>query len=360
MTQTPARLGYRFPAEWEPHEATWLSWPKNPDDWPGKMTVVPWVYAEMVRALAPGETVRILVNDAAMEKRAASVLRRAGAPLDRVEFWRMTTDRSWTRDFGPIHLVGPKGRAILDFHFNGWAKYDDWKNDTKVAAKVAKRTKLPLFDAKLNGRPLRLEGGGIEVNGLGTVITTEECYLDPKKQVRNPGVGRADYERAFADYLNAPNTLWLNCGVAGDDTHGHIDDICRFVNPTTLVLAVENDPSDVNYEPLQENRERLQGMRLQDGARPTVAELPMPGPIVYDGNRLPASYANFYIANGTVIVPTFNHPNDRVALGILQELMPDRRVVGIHAVDLVWGLGTLHCLTQQEPATTRRSEGLAP
>ncbi len=358
MNKTPATLGYRFPAEWEPHEATWLSWPKNRDDWPGKMQVVGWVFAEMVRAIAPHETVRILVSDATMEKRAASILRRADASLDSVEFWRIPTDRSWCRDFGPIHLVGPEGKAILDFHFNGWAKYDDWKRDTKIAGKVARKRKLPLFEATMNGRPMRLEGGGIEVNGKGTVVTTEECYLDHAAQIRNAGATRADYEQAFADHLAAPHTIWLNRGVAGDDTHGHVDDICRFVNETTLVLAVEDDPSDVNYVPLQENRERLQGARLEDGRPPVVVELPMPGPIVYDGMRLPASYANFYIATGVVIVPTFNHENDRVALGILQELMPDRRVVGIHAVDLVWGLGALHCLTQQEPrATAERPTG---
>lgn len=353
MTQlsTPAADGYRFPAEWEPHAGTWLSWPKNRTDWPGKMTTIYWVYAEIIRKIGAHERVNLFVDDQKMEETARRILERADAPLAAVTFWRMPTDRSWSRDFGPMQVVGKKGAAVVDFHFNGWAKYRDWTKDTRIAGRVAKKRAIPLYEATMNGRPMVIEGGGVEVNGRGTLITTEECFMDPTTQVRNRGASKADYARAFADYLAATNIIWLNRGVVGDDTHGHVDDLCRFVNPTTLVLAVENDPTETNYAPLRENRERLQTARLETGDRPEVVELPMPRPLYYDGNRLPASYANFYIANGAVIVPTFNDPADRIALGVLQELIPDRTVVGVHAVDLVWGLGTLHCLTQQDPAT---------
>jgi agmatine deiminase len=207
----------------------------------------------------------------------------------------------------------------------------------------------PLVEVRAKGRPVVLEGGSIDVNGRGSLLTTEECLLDPAVQVRNPGLGRADMEAVFREYLGAPNVLWLGRGIAGDDTHGHVDDLCRFVGPRTVVLCRERDPRDPNYGPLEENRERLQGMRLEDGSRPEVVDLPMPAPLFFDGRRLPASYANFYIANAAVLVPTFNDPADRVALGVLAELLRDRPVVGIHAVELVWGLGTLHCLTQQQP-----------
>jgi len=234
--------------------------------------------------------------------------------------------------------------AIARFHFNAWAKYKDWKKDDLIPVRAAKQFKRPLIDGRIV-----LEGGSIDVNGRGTLITTEECLLDPKVQARNPGLSRYEIENVFRETLGITNTLWLGKGIAGDDTHGHVDDLCRFVNPTTVVLCRETDPKDVNYKPLAENRERLQGMHLERGASIELIDLPMPAPSYFDGVRLPASYANFYIANAAVLVPTFNDPKDRVALGILAELFPDRPVVGIHAVDLVWGLGTLHCLTQQEP-----------
>ena len=344
--------GFRMPAEWEPHAATWLGWPHNASDWPGKFPPIPWVYGEIVRKLAPGERVRILVNTLAHELRARSVLDKVGVDRERVEFLRFPTNRGWTRDFGPIFVRKdrpPAELAIARFHFRAWAKYPDWKKDDKIPQRAAKRLKLPLIEPKVRGRPVILEGGSIDVNGRGSLLTTEECLLDTEVQPRNPGLSRADIEGVLRDALGVTNTLWLGKGIAGDDTHGHVDDVCRFVGRRTVVLCREDDPKDANYRPLAENRERLQGMRLEDGSAVEVIDLPMPAPLCFDGVRLPASYANFYVANAAVLVPTFNDPKDRIALGILGECFSDRPVVGIHAVDLVWGLGTIHCLTQQEP-----------
>jgi agmatine deiminase len=342
-----------MPAEWESHEATWLGWPHNPTDWPDKLDMIRWVYGEIVRKISPGETVRMLVNSRAEEKVARRYLARAGADVGRVEFIVYATNRGWTRDSGPVFVRRGRGRkaetAIVHFHFNAWAKYPDFEKDRRVPDIAAKRLGVRLFDARVQGRPFVLEGGGIDVNGSGSLVTTEECYLDAKIQVRNPGLSREEFETPLREYLGVTNILWLGGGVTGDDTHGHVDDICRFVNPTTLVLIRENNRRDINYRPLAENWERIQGFRLEDGSRPEVVALPTPGPLFFDGDRLPASYANFYISNSSVIVPTFNDPNDRVALGILGELFPDRAVTGVHAVDLVLGFGTLHCLTQQQP-----------
>ena len=351
---TPATLGYAMPAEWEPHAATWLVWPHNASDWPGKLDPVRWAYAEIVRKLTPGERVRLLVQTPRIAAVAQTCLARAGVDLRRVEFILQPTDRGWTRDTGPLFVCRGRGRArrraIVHFHFNGWAKYPNWRRDRRVPEMAARRLRVPLFEARAAGRELVLEGGGIEVNGRGTLLTTEECYLDPRVQVRNPGLGRAEYEAAFREYLGARHVLWLPRGLSGDDTHGHIDDLARFVNPRTLVMVRESNRRDANYRPLAENWERVPDLRLEDGSKPEVVPLPLPAPLFFDGQRLPASYANFYLANAAVLVPTFNDPNDRVALGVLAELIRDRPVVGIHAVDLVWGLGTLHCLTQQEPA----------
>jgi agmatine deiminase len=265
---------------------------------------------------------------------------------------RWPTDRGWTRDFGPVFVRRETEKpevAIARFRFNGWAKYPDHRKDDQVPERAARALGIKLRPAVHRGRPVVLEGGAIDVNGRGTVLTTEECLLDPFVQVRNPGFKRADYEAVFADELGASSTIWLGKGIAGDDTHGHVDDLCRFVNPKTIVLCVEPRGDDANHRALAENRERLQGARLADGSRPQIVELPMPAPLVFEGRRLPASYANFYVANAAMLVPTFNDPADRVALGRLGELVTDRPVVGIHAVELVWGLGTLHCLTQQQP-----------
>jgi agmatine deiminase len=348
-SETPADLGFSMPAEWEPHEATWLAWPHNPDDWPDKVPTIRWAYGEMVKKISAGETVRMLVRSARDEADAARSLERSGCDLSRVEFIRYATNRGWMRDSGPIFVKRGDETAIVHFHFNAWAKYDNWQRDRKVPEMAAKRLGKRLFNAQVDGRDFVIEGGGIEVNGRGTVLTTEECYLDPVVQVRNPGMSRETFDGALKRYLGVSNVLWLIAGPVGDDTHGHIDDICRFVNPTTLVLVKENNPHDINYRALGENWERVQDFRLEDGSKPTVVSLPMPSPVVFDGMRLPASYANFYISNAAVIVPTFNDPNDRIALGTLQELFTDRPVIGIHAVYLVLGFGTLHCLSQQQP-----------
>ena len=352
--RTPATLGFRMPAEWEPHAATWIGWPSNRADWPGKFAPIPWVYGEIVRKLAPGEIVRILVNSKAHEAAARRILRRAGVDSARVEFFRIPADRGWTRDSGPIFLRREAARraeiAIVRFRFNGWARYPSWHKDDAVPERVAHTLGLRLSRAEVNGRGFVLEGGSIDVNGRGTLLTTEECLLDQTTQARNAGLSRHEIESALRAYLGVTNVLWLGRGIAGDDTHGHIDDLCRFVGPRTVVLCHEDNPHDANYRPLEENRERLESMRLEDGSRIEVVPLPMPAPLYFDGQRIPASYANFYIANAAVLVPTFNDPQDRVALGTLAELIPDRPVVGIHAVDLVWGLGTLHCLTHEHPA----------
>jgi agmatine deiminase len=351
---TPADLGFSMPAEWEAHEATWLGWPHNPTDWPGKLDTIRWVYGEIVRRIAPGETIRILVKNRDEEGRARSFLARAGADLKRVRFVVHPTDRGWTRDSGPVFLrrrVRQKREtAVVHLHFNAWARYPDWKKDRLVPEIAAKLLKKRLLDAQVNGRPFALEGGGIEVNGRGTLLTTEECYLDPKVQVRNPGLGKREIEGALKQSIGVNNIFWLGSGIAGDDTHGHVDDLCRFVSPGKLILVREDNPTDINYRPLAENWERIEDLRLEDGSKPEVIALPMPEPLYFDGYRLPASYANFYISNAAVIVPTFNDPNDREALGILSDLFKDRIVVGIHAVDLVLGYGTLHCLTQQQPS----------
>jgi agmatine deiminase len=339
-----------MPAEWEHHEATWLGWPHNTTDWPGKFPAIPWVFGEIARKITPGEIVRIIVDSPSHEASARRVLQKAGVDLTRIEFYRFPTNRGWTRDFGPIAVrSGKPETAFVDFRFNAWARYPDWNLDSKIHARAAKALGLKLFHPAINGKQFVLEGGSIDVNGRGSVLTTEECLLDQRVQVRNPGSTREQVAQALRDSLGVSNVFWLGRGIAGDDTHGHVDDITRFVRPDTIVTCDERNPSDSNYAPLKENQERLSGMKLENGSTPEVVLLPMPSPLTFNGMRIPASYANFYIANACVIVPTFNDVRDRTALGILSELFTDRPVVGIHAVDLVWGFGTLHCLTQQQP-----------
>jgi len=363
--ETPAALGYRMPAEWEPHEATWLAWPHERTDWPGKFAPIPWVYADIVRHLSRVERVRILVQDRAEERAARRILQKSGADLAAVDFFVVPTNRGWTRDFGAIFVKrcaggggetfrsaqngSTEGVAATKWRFNAWAKYDDWQKDNAAMRRVLPKLKLPVWEPQYRGRAVVLEGGSIEVNGLGSLLTTEECLLSAE-QVRNPGFARSDWEAVFRDYLGATNVLWLGRGIAGDDTHGHVDDLARFVNPTTVVTVVESDRSDANYEPLQENLARLREMKDQEGRPLRIETLPMPRPVYFDGQRLPASYANFYIANKIVLVPTFSDPADRAALNTLAALFPDREVIGIAARDLVLGLGTLHCMTQQQPA----------
>jgi agmatine deiminase len=345
-----------MPAEWEPHHATWIAWPHNREDWPGKFTPIPWVYAEIVRHLHEGERVCILVQDGRLRSRAQNVLRRVGVDLDQIDFFPFPTDRVWSRDFGPIFVKrqreGRSELAITNWKFNGWAKYSNWKRDNAIPAKVAQALTLkqwePHCKVEKTTHRVVLEGGSIDVNGKGTLITTEECLLSPV-QARNPKLSRKDMEAVFADFLGIRKVLWLQNGIAGDDTHGHVDDLARFVNPTTVVVAQETDTHDVNYRPLRKNMELLKSMTDQDGKSLDVIPLPMPRPLWFQGQRLPASYANFYIGNSAVLVPTFNDRHDREALSVLARLFPDRAVIGIHSVDLVWGLGTLHCLSQQQP-----------
>ncbi|MCZ7649551.1 MAG: agmatine deiminase family protein [Planctomycetota bacterium] len=345
-----------MPAEWKRHAATWMGWPHHNADWPGKFAAIPWVYGEIARHVTRGEDLRLLVENAAHEARARRVLEAARADLKRVRFHRWRTNRGWTRDFGPIFVRrGRRGKlAIAGFRFNAWARYSKYRKDLKIAARAARALRLRCLPVTLRGRHVVLEGGAIDVNGRGTLLTTEECLLDPRVQVRNPGFTRKDYEAVFERAFGVRNTIWLGHGIAGDDTHGHVDDLCRFVNRDTVVLIQEEHRRDRNYKALQENRERLQGARLENGSKLNVVHLPMPHPLYHGGVRLPASYANFYIANAAVLVPTFNDSNDREALGILGELF-DRPVIGIHAVDLVLGYGTLHCLTQQQPREIREA-----
>lgn len=337
--QRPRQLGYRMPAEWEPHEATWIAWPHNHEDWPGRFEPIPWVYGEIVRKLAEFERVRILVHDDDAEDSARNVINKTGANWEMVEFHRTPTDRVWTRDFAPLFVRNPQGNVrAVKWRFNGWAKYDNHLLDE--AAGMA----IPGFLGLDCWRPdMVLEGGSLDVNGRGLLLTTEECLLSPI-QARNPELNRADIERAVGDFLGIDRVLWLRNGIAGDDTHGHVDDLARFVDPQTVVMVSEDDPSDPNYAPLAENWRLIRDFPVR------AVRLPMPAPVCFDGQRLPASYANFYVANSTVLVPVFNDPNDRIALNTLAECFPGRRVIGINCVELVWGLGTLHCMTQQQPA----------
>jgi len=348
-TQTPFEIGYAMPAEWEHHHSTWLGWPHEVTDWPGKFPAIPWAYAEIVRNLARVERVYLLVESANEEKKVRDILAKSGANLANVDFFRVPTDRGWMRDSGPISVKNPSGDlAYTHWRFNGWAKYPNHKKDDAAATLVNKTLKHRTWEPTHNGRRVVLEGGSIDVNGRGSLLTTEECLLS-KTQERNPGFTREDYHEVFRNYLGASQVLWLRNGITGDDTHGHVDDLARFVNPTTIVVIEEKNKSDVNYAALQENLELLHAMKDPDGRPFRIETLPMPAPVEFDDFRLPASYANFYIANNLVIVPTFNDANDRVALNKLAELFPGREIVGIACRDLVLGLGTLHCMTQQQP-----------
>jgi agmatine deiminase len=367
-----------MPAEWEPHDGTWIAWPHNHEDWPGKYQPISWVYAEIIRHLARVEAVHIFVNDAAWERRARGVLKKAHVEMDNVEFHHLPTNRVWTRDYGAVFVreAGASGGGMpndppvastgqmwgadsseksendlvaLNWRFNAWAKYDDWQLDELIAPEMAKIAGVRCVEPTLRGSRVVLEGGSIDVNGRGTLLTTEECLLSADVQPRNPGLTRDDLEQVFREYIGIRHTIWLEKGIVGDDTHGHVDDIARFVAPDTVVAAVEHDASDANYDLLQTNLRKLRSSTVENGALLQVIELPMPAPVWFRGRRLPASYANFYIANGLVLVPVFDDPKDRVALNVLADCFSDRKVVGIYCGDLVWGLGTLHCMTQQQP-----------
>jgi agmatine deiminase len=328
-----------MPAEWEPHAATWIAWPHNPDDWPGRFEPIPWIFGEIVRKLSKVERVCILVNDEDMRESARRILTMCGADLAAVDFYIQRTDRIWARDFGPMFARKADGAlAAVKWRFNGWAKYENHLQDEAAGHAIGRFAKVDTIEPGCV-----LEGGSIDVNGSGLLLTTEECLLSPI-QARNPDLTREQIEQKIGQYLGVNQVLWLRNGIAGDDTHGHVDDLARFTDAESVVIVSEPDPTDVNYEPLRENLEILKGFPAR------VRTLPMPAPLIFDGQRLPASYANFYIANRTVLVPVFNDPNDRIALNTLAECFPDREVIGINCVELVWGLGTLHCMTQQQPA----------
>ncbi len=343
-----------MPAEWEPHGGVWLAWPHHRPDWPGRFGPIPYVFADLVRLLvAGGESVRLLVKDEKARAAAADLLERSGVATADVAFHVVPTDRGWLRDCGGIFVRVGRGRKaplrVLDFRFDGWAKYANWKRDDRVAAAAAEISGVEAIRPERGGRRVVLEGGAIDVDGRGALLATEECLLSDV-QARNPGFSRADYEAVFAEYLGVERTIWLPRGIAGDDTHGHVDDLARFVGGGTIAAVRERRRGDANHEPLEACWKRLRSARLADGTHPELVGLPMPAPVVFEGQRLPASYANFLITNRSVIVPVFGDPADRVALDRLAACFPKREVVGLYARELVWGLGTVHCLTQQEPA----------
>jgi agmatine deiminase len=348
---TPAALGYRMPAEWEPHAATWLAWPHNRDTWPEQLPQVQAIYVQLMAALQNHETVNLLVNDAAAAAQVRRLCIAQGLTENNVVLHLCPTVDAWLRDSGPIFLISTtsttQAQALVDWRFNAWGgKYPEMLADNALPPWIAAWLGLPRFQPGIV-----LEGGSIDVNGRGTCLTTEQCLLHPN---RNPSLTRTDLERYLHDYLGVRQVIWLGEGIAGDDTDGHVDDMARFVNPSTVVCALTDDPQDVNYATLQDNYYRLQAATDQDGHPLQVLPLPMPGPLWAGDKRLPASYANFYIANGVVLVPTYDHARDQVALAVLQDVFPDRRVIGIPCAPLVWGLGAIHCITQQQPASRTR------
>jgi agmatine deiminase len=356
-TLYPADLGYRMPAEWERHEATWLAWPHNEEDWPGKFGPIPWIIAEIIRHIASAETVHLLVQSKAEKNKALKILEKADVKASAVKFHILRTDRIWTRDSGPIFVKGASRKATLGavgWQFNAWAKYSDFHQDKKLPRYAADYLSIPFWQPMVldkRGRLKRvvLEGGSIDVNGAGCLLTTEECLLS-RVQARNPGVAKAVIEEMLCQYLGVKKILWLGDGIVGDDTHGHIDDTARFAGPRTVLACVESNKRDANHRRLKDNFCRLRQMRDQNERPLNIIELPMPRPVIFDGQRLPASYANFYVCNAGVLVPVFNDPADGRALNVLEESFKDRRIIPIYCRDLVWGLGTLHCMTQQQPA----------
>jgi len=343
-------ISYRLPAEWEPHKATWIVWPQNASDWPGKFSKIKWVYSKIISNLSTSEKVKIIVNPGETQKRVENFLKKDSVDLTNVEFHECSTNRSWIRDSGPFFVKKDlKELNVLDFSFNGWAKYPDWKNDNLVPKFIAETLCFDSQKPTRFGKEIVLEGGSIDVNGRGCLITTKQCLLSLDKQVRNPSFRKKDYEETFSEYLGITDVVWLNGAIEGDDTNGHIDGICRFTGPETVVLCLENNPRYTNCSLLRKNLEILQDFRFEDGRTIEIVPLPMPSPMFFKGERLPATYANFYISNEKILTPTYDDPKDQEALGILSELFPTRDVVGINCVDLVWGGGAIHCMTKEEP-----------
>ena len=339
----------RFPAEWEKQQGILLCFPHNGNDWPGKYEAIQWAFVEFIKKVANFEQVFLVVADEKLKAKVIEMLQIAHVIVENISFIIHKTNRSWMRDSGPILVKNGTKREALNFNFNGWAKYKNFQLDKHVPSKVADFLKIPLTQVKYKGKPVIVEGGAIDVNGKGTLLTSEECLLHPSIQIRNQGFTKVDYEAVFKEYLGITNVIWLKDGIEGDDTHGHIDDLCRFVNDDTIVTVVESDPKDNNYKPLQENLKILQNAILENGLPPKIITLPMPKRLEFGGLRIPASYANFLILNNCVLVPTFNDANDRIALNIIADCFPKREIIGISAIDLIWGFGTLHCLSQQIP-----------
>jgi len=339
----------RFPAEWENQEGILLCFPHNGNDWPGKYGAIQWAFIEFIKKISEFEKVFLIVADKKLQEKVSEMLMMAHVSMDKISFIIHKTNRSWMRDSGPIIVQNGSKREAINFNFNGWAKYKNYQLDKFVPSKVANHLNIPLTQAKYKGKPVILEGGAIDVNGKGTLLTSEECLLHPTIQIRNSNFTKEDYEAIFKEFLGITNVIWLGDGIIGDDTHGHIDDLCRFVNEKTIITVVETDTKSPNYAALQDNLERLQKAVLEDGKKPTIVTLPMPKKVEFDGLIIPASYANFLIINKIVLVPTFNDANDRNALNIIADCFPDREIIGISAIDLIWGFGTLHCLSQQIP-----------
>ena len=339
----------RFPAEWENQQGMLLCFPHNGNDWPGKYQAIQWAFVEFIKKVTAYEPLFLVVKDEKLKSNVIGMLERAHVNIKQVTFIIHKTNRSWMRDSGPIIIKNGNSREALNFNFNGWAKYSNYRLDRHVPEKVANTLNIPLTQVVYKGKPVVLEGGAIDSNGKGTLLTSEECLLHPSIQVRNQGFTKADYETIFKEYFGITNTIWLGDGIKGDDTHGHIDDLCRFVNEDTIVTVIESDSKHPNYKALQDNLNRLQNASLENGKKPNIVTLPMPKEILFENVSLPASYANFLILNNCVLVPTFNDPNDRVALNTIADCFPNREVIGINAIDLIWGFGTLHCLSQQIP-----------
>ena len=355
MDGTPAALGYTFPAEWDRHAGTWFSWPRPEGiSFPDKYHTVPENLARVFREVASRETVHVNVPNGNYERIVRAELTEHGCPLGNVRFHHIKTNESWCRDHGPAFVVKPKrggGRhvAVVDWGFNAWGgKYPPYDDDDAVPTRVAAELKLPVFYPTHDGRPIVMEGGSVEFNGAGTVLTTTDCLLNEN---RNPGMNRAAVEQALCDYYGQTHVCWLTGGIEGDDTDGHVDDLARFINPTTIVIGVEPDPKDANYKALRSARKQVEKLRDQDGRPFEVVEVPMPKPVVHDGERLPATYVNFSFVNGALLVPTYrDRKNDRRAIETLQRHLPVRQVVGVDCVELIWGLGAIHCLSQQQPS----------
>lgn len=345
FSASPKKQGFSFPAEWAKHEATWLSWPHKKASWPGKIETIYAPYCQFIKTVAEGEKVRINVKDAAMKTEATAHLQKAGADLTQIEFYFNESNDAWCRDHGPAFLLNKAGdkKAVVDWDYNAWGdKYPPYDLDDVIPTKIAGHFNLQVYHPEVI-----MEGGSVEFNGAGTILTTTACLLNKN---RNPHLSKEQIEQYLLEFYGAEQVLWLGDGIVGDDTDGHIDDITRFVNEDTVVTVVEDNPLDENYILLQENLEALKAMRLPNGKALDIVQLPMPSPVIHEDTRLPASYANFYIANSAVIVPTFRDINDEKALMIIKNVFPDRRVVGIDSMDIIWGLGSFHCLSQQEPA----------